>query len=224
MAAIESFEVAGGGASKKQGYESTNASTEFQAACVAKIQQNRTATNKENKVMATAFTGAIAEQQAEIKSLREILASIKNKMTNREPRTPPRQRQQEEVTPLRRERRHYESDSQMEPELPPNRTQEAYEQKRKQRKATNQRKKWEKLRRTAATAKSSATTATNSGLTSKRGGDYEPGMRFKQECDRKTKSEFLKLRGKYHATGTKAAKADRVKSIEKMLGDAKSDE
>merc|ERR1712153_231296 len=73
LAAIESFEAAGGGASKKQGYKSTNASTEFQATCVAEIQQNRAATDEENKVMATAFTGAIAEQQAEIKSLREIL-------------------------------------------------------------------------------------------------------------------------------------------------------
>ena len=37
LAAIKSFEAAGGGASKKLGYESTNASTEFQAVCVAKI-------------------------------------------------------------------------------------------------------------------------------------------------------------------------------------------
>ena len=42
--------------------------------------------------------------------------------------------------------------------------------------------------------------------------------------DWKTTSEFLKLGGQYHATGTKAAKADRVKSIEQMLEDAKSDE
>ena len=49
-------------------------------------------------------------------------------------------------------------------------------------------------------------------------------MRFRKDMDWKTKSEFLKLRGQYHATGTKAAKADRVKSIEKMLEDAKSDE
>ena len=49
-------------------------------------------------------------------------------------------------------------------------------------------------------------------------------MRFKQEWDRKTKSEFLKLRGKYHATGKKAEKADRVKSIKQILEDAKSDE
>ena len=120
LAAIESFEAVGGGASKKQGYESTNASAEFQAACVAEIQQNRAATDKENKVMATAFTGAIAEQQVEIKSLREILVSIENKMTTREPRTSPRQRRREEGTPPRRERRHYESDSEMEQELPSN--------------------------------------------------------------------------------------------------------
>jgi hypothetical protein len=126
LAAIESFEAAGGGASKKKGYKSTNAATKFQAACVAKIQQNRAATDKENKVMVTVFTGAIAEQQAEIKSLREILASIKNKMTDREPRTPPRQRRQEEVTPLQRSRQHCELDSETEPESPPDRTQEVY--------------------------------------------------------------------------------------------------
>ena len=140
LAAIESFETVGDGASKKQGYESTNASTEFQAACVAKIRQNRVAADKENKVMTTAFNGAIAEQQAEIKSLREILASIKNKMPNREPRTAPRQSQQEEVTPPRRERQHYESDSEAKPELPPDQTQEAYKQKQKKR-AADQRKK-----------------------------------------------------------------------------------
>ena len=37
LAAIKSFEAAGGGASKKQGCESTNASTKFQAACVVEI-------------------------------------------------------------------------------------------------------------------------------------------------------------------------------------------
>ena len=230
LAAIESFEAAGGGASKKQGYESTNAATEFQAACVAEIQQNRAATDEENKVMATAFTGAIAEQQAEIKSLREILASIENKMTTRTPRTPPRQRRREEVTPPRRERRHYESDSETEPESPPDRTQEAYDQKRKQsKKATDQRKKREKAsaaaRRTAsAAAKSSARPATSGGLSFKKGGDYEPGMRFNKEWDRRTKSEFLKVRGRYHATGTKAAKSDRAKSIRQMLEDAEADE
>ena len=127
LAAIKSFEAAGDGASKIQGYKSTNASTEFQAACVVEIQQNRAATDEENKVMVTAFTGAISEQQAEIKSLCEILASIENKMTIREPRTPPQQRRQEEVTPPQREQRHYESDSETEPESPPDRTQEAYE-------------------------------------------------------------------------------------------------
>ena len=49
-------------------------------------------------------------------------------------------------------------------------------------------------------------------------------MEFRKDMDRKTKSEFLRLRGAYHAMGTKAAKADRVKSIEQMLEDAKSDE
>ena len=105
--------------------------------------------------------------------------------------------------------------------MPPDQTQEAYEQKRKK-KVVDQRKKREKSRKAAS--KSSARTATNSGPTFKKGGEYEPGVRFKQDWDRKTKEEFLKLRGKYHATGTKATKADRVKSIEQMLKDAKSDE
>ena len=112
----------------------------------------------------------------------------------------------------------------MEPESHPNRTKEVYEQKRKQRKAIDQKKKREKARRMAAASKSSARTATNSGLSFKKGGDYEPGMIFNKEWDRKTKSEFLKVRGRYHATGTKATKSDRVKSIEHMLEDAKADE
>ena len=49
-------------------------------------------------------------------------------------------------------------------------------------------------------------------------------MKFRKDMDWKTKSEFLQLRGVYHATGTKAAKVDRVKSIKQMLEDVKSDE
>ena len=49
-------------------------------------------------------------------------------------------------------------------------------------------------------------------------------MEFRKDMDRKIKSEFLRLRGVYHATGTKVAKADRVKSIKQMLEDPKSDE
>ena len=45
-----------------------------------------------------------------------------------------------------------------------------------------------------------------------------------KDMDKKTKSEFLRLRGVYHTTGTNATKADRVKSIEQLLEDAKSDE
>ena len=55
---------------------------------VAKIKENRATTDKGNKIMVMAFTGAIAEQQVEIKSLREIPASIKTNMTTQEPRTP----------------------------------------------------------------------------------------------------------------------------------------
>ena len=98
------------------------------------------------------------------------------------------------------------------PLSPSKRTQEAYKQKQKQRKLADQRTKREKSRRTAAASKFGARTMTNNGLPFKKGGE------------RKTKSEFLILRGKYHATGTKAAKAERVKTIEQMLEDDKSDE
>ena len=66
-------------------------------------------------------------------------------------------------------------------------------------------------------------TTTSRGGTFERGGEYKPGMKFRKDMDWKTKSEFVRLRGVYHATGTKAAKADRVKSIEQMLEDEKSD-
>ena len=85
------FEVADDGASKKQGYKSRHGVTKFQAMYVTEIKENRAATNKENKIMATVFNGVIAEQQADIKSLRGIMASIKNKMASREQRTPPQQ-------------------------------------------------------------------------------------------------------------------------------------
>ena len=49
-------------------------------------------------------------------------------------------------------------------------------------------------------------------------------MQLRKDMDRKTKSEFLRLRGAYHATVTRAAKVDRVKRIEQILEDAKSDE
>jgi hypothetical protein len=40
--------------------------------------------------------------------------------------------------------------------------------------------------------------------------------------DRKTRSELLRLRGTYHATGTKAAKADKIQGIKYMLEDAEA--
>ena len=49
-------------------------------------------------------------------------------------------------------------------------------------------------------------------------------MKFKKDIDRKTKSEFLRLRGAYSATGTKAVQTDRVKYTEQMLEDAKTNE
>ena len=142
-------------------------------------------------------------------------------MTNREPRTPPRQRRREEVTPTQRAWRHYKSDSETEPESPSDRIQEAYEQKQKK-KVADQKKKQEKVRKAAS--KSSVRMATNSGSTFKRGGQYVPGMKFRKDVDRKIMSEFLKLRGQYHTTETKAAKADRMKSTEHMLRDEKSDD
>ena len=90
--------------------------------CVTKIQANKTMANEETKVMTTAFTGAISEQQAEIKSVRGILVDIKNKISTREPMLPEWQRRQgEEKTPPRRSRRHhYKSNLEMEGESPPN--------------------------------------------------------------------------------------------------------
>ena len=97
LAAIEDFETVDGGASNRQGYGSTNTVTKFQTACVAEIKGNTATANKETKVVAMTFTGAIDEQQAEIKSLRESMASTENNMTTREPRTSPHQRHREEV-------------------------------------------------------------------------------------------------------------------------------
>ena len=122
LAAIISFEAAICGVQNKQGYKSTNTATKFQIACVAEIKANKATTEKETKVMATAFMGAISEQQAEIKSVRGILVDIKNKISTREPMLPEWQRRQgEEKTPPRRSRRHhYKSNLEMEGESPPN--------------------------------------------------------------------------------------------------------
>ena len=197
--------------SKKQGYKSTNATTKFQAACVAEIRENRATTNKENKITATAFTGAIAKKQAAIKSLREILASIKNKMETWEPRTPPRQRRRKEVeTPPRQPRRHYKLESDMKPESPPNRTQEAYKQKQKK-KRVNQKSRNVAAKKAATVPTARATEI--SGDKFERGGEYKPVMKFRKDMDQKIKWEFLRLRETYHVTGTEVAKADRVKSI-----------
>ena len=75
-----------------------------------------------------------------------------------------------------------------------------------------------------AARKPNTRTATSSGGTFERGGEYKPGMKFRNDMDWKTKSEYLRLRGAYYVTGTKVMKADRVKSIKQMLEDAKSDE
>ena len=67
------------------------------------------------------------------------------------------------------------------------------------------------------------TVTASSGGKFGRGGEYKPGMKFRKDIDRKTKTEFLEMRGQYPATGTKEAKADRVKSIEQMFEDSKSE-
>jgi hypothetical protein len=90
LAAIESYEAAGGGASKRQGFESTNAVAEIQTACVNQITENKAENTREMTQMATEFAGVINEQKEQIKSLREVLASIENKLSARAPATPPR--------------------------------------------------------------------------------------------------------------------------------------
>jgi hypothetical protein len=90
LAAIETYEAAGGGASKKQGFESTNAVAEIQTACVNQITQNKAENSREMTAMATEFAGVINEQKEQIKSLREVLASIENKLSTKAPATPPR--------------------------------------------------------------------------------------------------------------------------------------
>ena len=107
-----------------------------------------------------------------------------------------------------------------EPESPPNRTQEAYEQKRKK-KAANRKSRQASARKAAK--KPTARATASSGGKFERGGEYKPGMKFRKDMDWKTKSEFLRMRGQYHAMGTKAAKANRVQSIKYMLGDARAE-
>jgi hypothetical protein len=99
--------------------------------------------------------------------------------------------------------------------------QEAYVQKWKKKKAN------QKSRQAAAgkaARKPNMGTVASSGGTFERGGEYKPGIKFRKDMDRKTKSEFLRLRGAYHTTGTKEVKVDRVKSTEQLLEDATSDE
>jgi hypothetical protein len=62
----------------------------------------------------------------------------------------------------------------------------------------------------------------SSGGKFERDGEYKPGMKSRKDMLLKTKSEFLRIGGQYHATGTKASKADRVQSIEQMLEDPKA--
>ena len=91
LRSIENFEASEGGASKKQGFKSANVVAEIQTACINQLKENQQERkNKRHKLrheMAAKFTGAITEQREEIKSLRGVLTSIKNKLI-RTPVTP----------------------------------------------------------------------------------------------------------------------------------------
>ena len=79
---IKNFKAVEGGASKKQGFASANTVAEIQTACVKQLKENQHEATKEKQELrynlSTKFAGAIIEQQEENKSLRSILASIKN--------------------------------------------------------------------------------------------------------------------------------------------------
>ena len=85
LAVTESFEATEGSASKKQGYKSTTVLTELQVACVVEIKENKATPNNEPRVMVTAVMGITIEQQLNIKSLREVFTSTKNKTPTKEP-------------------------------------------------------------------------------------------------------------------------------------------
>ena len=71
-----------------------------------------------------------------------------------------------------------------------------------------------------AVKKTTSTVPTSSGNTLVLGGEYKPGMWFNKTMDRKTRSEFSRLRRTYHATGSKAATVDNQGS-KHMLEDTK---
>ena len=106
-----------------------------------------------------------------------------------------------------------------EPESPPNRTQEAYEQKRKK-KAANRKSRQASARKAAK--KPTARATASSGGKFERGGEYKPGIRYRKTMDRKTKSELLRTRGQYHVTDTQAAKADTIQGSKHMFRDAEA--
>ena len=63
--AIENFEAANQGASKQQGFESSNVVVEIQMVCMNQLKENQDEANKERHNMRheleTKFAGAIAE-------------------------------------------------------------------------------------------------------------------------------------------------------------------
>jgi hypothetical protein len=191
LAAIETYEAAGGGASKKQGFESTNAVAEIQAACENKITENKAETSREMTAMATEFVGVINEQKEQIKSLREVLASIENKLSTRVPATPPR----------RSRRVLYESDSDTEEETPPRR-------KRKEDKTRSQKQK--KAAKKAAEAK-----IKKPEDKWKKSDGYNPGDEW-SSVPWNLRPVWKKLRVEYWRTGTAAAKADKKVEMKRL--------
>ena len=60
-------------------------------------------------------------------------------------------------------------------------------------------------------------------------GNYEPGMRYPTKDDypeykemKVAQREFYTARGRYHNSGTKAAKADKIKTIKENLARAEA--
>ena len=192
LAAIESYEAAGGGASKRQGFESTNAVAEIQTACVNQITENKAENTREMTQMATEFAGVINEQKEQIKSLREVLASIENKLSARAPVTPPR----------RSRRVAYESDSDTEEETPPRR-------RRKENKGKSAKEK------EAAKKKAAKATKSKSEGKWKTANGYKAGTDWKS-VPYNLRREYIKMRREYWATGTAAAKEDKKVELKRI--------
>jgi len=200
LRSIENFEASGGGASKKQGFESANVVAEIQTACVNQLKENREDREKERHElrheMATEFAGAIAEQREEIESLRGVLASIENKLI----RAP--------ATPIRRPKpRVEESDSDTEVETPPKK-----KKKSRREKLEAKKKKQKAERKSERRPAPRSTTAP----VYKEGEAFEPGMEW-DDVPGNQKVAFLKARREFAKSGTAEAKEYKIKSLRKQL-------